>query len=197
MAWMRRALHRPAIAGLLLGFAPAIGWAEEEKGGLPQLDVHSYSSQLFWLAVFSVLVYCFMRFVGIPRVVAILEERRAQIGGDLSAAERARIEADAARKAYEATMAEAHAKARQLLAETQEQSVAQRTEATRAAAARLDGRVDDAVQRIETVRSDAMQGIRDVVRGLATDITIRLADRTPAPESVARAVDDASGREAA
>ena len=45
-------------------------------------------------------------------------------------------------------------------------------------------------------QATALQGIRDVALGLASDITAKVAGRTPAADSVARAVDGAAGAEA-
>ena len=168
-----------------------------EQTGLPQFDPHSFASQLFWLAVMFVVVYLFMQNVAIPRLSAIMDERRKRIVGDLDEAERARKQADETLKGYEATLAEAHGRARKLLAETHERNVAALSEQTRAASAAFDQRVLDAVKRIDTARAAAMQGIRAVALDLAADIATKVAGHTPAADKVARAVDAAAGPEAA
>jgi F-type H+-transporting ATPase subunit b len=196
----RALFHRQAFARLAL-VAPAILFAgisrAEDEKGMPQLKPDSYPSQIFWLAIFFVLVFVFLRFVGMPRVIAILEERGRRIGGDIASAESLRAEADEAEKAYEATMAEAHGKARQLLTETHERNVATLAGETRAAAASFDAKIDAAVKRIDAARTEALRGIRDVALGLASDITVKLAGHAPPADSVARAVDMAAGQEAA
>jgi F-type H+-transporting ATPase subunit b len=169
----------------------------EEKEGMPQLNPSSYPSQIFWLAVFFAAVFVFLRFVGLPRVMGIIEERGKRIGGDIAAAEALRSQAVEAEKTYEGTMAEAHGKARQLLAETHERNVATLAEQTRAAAASFDAKVDEAVKRIDAARVEALHGIREMARGLASDITVKLSGHAPAADSVARAVDMAAGKEAA
>jgi F-type H+-transporting ATPase subunit b len=189
-AFARLALATPFI--LLAG----ISRADDEKG-MPQLKPDSYPSQIFWLAIFFLLIFLFLRFVGMPRVIAILEERGRRIGGDIASAEALRSQAAEAEKAYEATMAEAHGRARQLLTETHERNVATLAEETRAAAASFDAKVDEAVKRIDAARAEAMRGIRDVALGLASDITVKLAGHAPPADSVARAVDMAAGQEAA
>jgi F-type H+-transporting ATPase subunit b len=170
-----------------------MSWAEE-SGGLPQLKVETYTSQLFWLVVFFIAVYTFMRFVGIPRVVAIMEERRAQVGGDIGAAEKLRLQADEARIAYEATMAEAHAGARRMLVETHERNVAALAERTSEASVGFERQVDQAIRGIEAAQTNALRSIRDVAVGLAADITAKLAGHAPAADRVAHAVDEAAGR---
>jgi F-type H+-transporting ATPase subunit b len=190
-------LARLTPLSLSLTLLAGVSRAEESKGGMPQLDPHSYASQLFWLAIFFVLVFVFLRFVGLPRVTSVMAERSRKIDGDLGAAELLRGQAAEAEKAYETTMASAHGEARQLLASTHEQNMAVLAERTRAAATDFDRKVGVAVQRIEAARAEALQGIREVAKGLAADITLKLSGRTPAAESVARAVDSAAGQEAA
>jgi F-type H+-transporting ATPase subunit b len=164
---------------------------------MPQLDLHTYAAQLFWLSIFFVLVFVFLRFFGAPRVLAIIEERRGRIGSDLSAAEAARAEAASAQQAYEATMAEARGKARRLVAETHERASATLTEQIRAATAAADAKVGAAVAQIDAAREAAMLRIRDVACDLASDITLKLANHAPPADSVARAVDLAASRDAA
>ena len=184
-------LARRYLAGILLALVPGTSWAEE-KEGMPQLDPHSYASQLFWLAVFFFLVLAFLHFVGLPRVKAILDERRLRIDGDIGKAEQLRIQAEEALRAYEATLADAHGAARKLLAETHEGNATILAERTRAATAEFDKRVTEAVGRVDAARAAALQGIREVAIGLAADIATKIAGRTPATESVVRAIDEAA-----
>ncbi|HLG86342.1 MAG TPA: F0F1 ATP synthase subunit B', partial [Alphaproteobacteria bacterium] len=129
----------PQLAGLALALVPGVSRAAE--GGLPQLDVGTYAGQLFWLVVYFAVIYVFLWTVAIPRVSSILEERRARVGGDLDQAERLRGEADAAMQGYEATLAEAHAKARGLIAETHEKNMAALNEQTATASKRFEREV--------------------------------------------------------
>jgi F-type H+-transporting ATPase subunit b len=193
---MRGSFHRSAIVGCaftLLVLAPGTGWAAEVVG-LPQLDVHSYTSQLFWLAVFFIIVYAFMRYVGIPRVAAIVDERKAQVDRDLSTAESLRARAVVARTAYEVTMAEAHSKARQLLAETHERNQAILAEQTKEAAANADRHVSQAVKRIEAASHEAFKSIPDMAASLAAEITAKLTGQTPQADAVAHAITAAVSR---
>jgi F-type H+-transporting ATPase subunit b len=103
-----------ALVGLMLTLSSGVSLADEEQKGMPQLDPHSYASQLFWLTVFFILVFVFLRFVGLPRVTAIIDERARRIGGDIASAELLKNQAAEAEKTYEATMAAAHGRARQL-----------------------------------------------------------------------------------
>jgi F-type H+-transporting ATPase subunit b len=193
----RRRFALPALIAALPILLAGVGHAAEHEKGMPQLNPASYASQIFWLAIFFILVFVFLRFVGLPRVMGIIAERGKRIGADIASAEALRAQAREAEQAYEAAMAEAHGKARQLLTETHERNVATLNAQTKSAAASFDAKVDEAVKRIDAARAEALQGIREVARGLAADITVKLSGHAPAADSVARAVEDAAGREAA
>jgi F-type H+-transporting ATPase subunit b len=189
-----RSLKAASLAGLTLTLLAGVSRAAEgEKEGMPQLDPHSYASQLFWLSIFFVLVFLFLRFVGLPRVTAIIDERARKIDSDIAAAELLRGQAGEAEKTYESTMAAAHGEARQLLAETYERNQAVLTEQTKEATAAADREVSHAVKRIEAERAAALHSIRGVASGLAADITAKLTGRTPSGDRLVQAVDHAAG----
>jgi F-type H+-transporting ATPase subunit b len=50
-----------------------------KASGLPQLDVSTYSQQLFWLFLNFIFVYCFLNFVIIPKFKKIKNSRKNRI----------------------------------------------------------------------------------------------------------------------
>jgi len=195
----RLGLTRPSLgaltfAALTLASLPGVSWAEEEsQKGMPQLNPDSYFSQVFWLAVFFVLTLIFLRFVGLPRITAIIDERARKIGGDIASAEALRNQAAEAEKTYDTTMAAARGEARQLLAETYEKNTAALAEETRLATATFERQVEQAVKGVEAAQEQALKSIRDVAVGLAAEITQKLSGRAPGADRVQLAVDKAVG----
>ncbi|HTJ64241.1 MAG TPA: hypothetical protein VL899_10555 [Alphaproteobacteria bacterium] len=189
-----RSLKTASFAGLTLALLAGVSRAAEgeEKEGMPQLDPHSYASQLFWLAIFFILVFLFLRFIGLPRVTAIIDERAKTIDSDIAAAELLRAQAGEAEKTYEATMGAAHGEARALLAETYERNQAVLAEQTKQAASVAEREVNQAVKRVESERAAALHSIHEVARGLATDITAKLTGRTPNADRVSQVVEHAA-----
>jgi F-type H+-transporting ATPase subunit b len=189
----RLSLRSLPLAGLMLILVSGVSRAEEGKDGMPQLKPAFYAGELFWLAIFFVLTFLFLRFVGLPRVTAIIDERAKRIGGDIASAELARRQADEAEKIYESTMAAAHGEARQLLAETQEKNATILALETKEAVIGFERQIEQAVRGIEAAKAEALHGIRDVALGLATEITVKLAGHAPGADRVALAVDHAVG----
>lgn len=77
---------------------------------MPQLDVGTYASQLFWLsACFFALLFISWR-VTLPRLARILDARWEKIEGAREQAHKWRQESDALAALYEAQLAEAKAR---------------------------------------------------------------------------------------
>ncbi|MEZ5932239.1 MAG: hypothetical protein R3F54_09850 [Alphaproteobacteria bacterium] len=86
---------------------------------MPQLEVSTYISQIFWLIVcFSVLYYLLSR-KALPRVAEVLEARADRIRADLDEAQRLKKEAEDALARYERVVARPRAGRRREIAETQ------------------------------------------------------------------------------
>jgi DNA repair protein SbcC/Rad50 len=95
---------------------------------VPQLDVSTFSSQIFWLLIcFGTLYYLLSR-RALPRVSEILDARQDRIAADLDQAQRLRREAEAALSTYERAMAKAQDEAHALLAEVQSRLQAEAAE---------------------------------------------------------------------
>jgi len=101
---------------ILMIMAPATEAAE--ASGLPQMDVSTYPSQLFWLFISFALLYWLMDKVFLPRLGGIIEERRNRIADDYDKASEFKREAEEAEEAYRKALADARAKAASIAAET-------------------------------------------------------------------------------
>ena len=71
---------------------PAIG--SETKGGLPQLDLTTYPSLIFWSIISLLIGYFLMRYLVTPNIKSILNSRETSIQNDLVKAKSSSQEAD-------------------------------------------------------------------------------------------------------
>ena len=71
---------------------PAIG--SETKGGLPQLDLTTYPSLIFWSIISLLIGYFLMRYLVTPNIKSILNSRETIIQNDLVKAKSSSQEAD-------------------------------------------------------------------------------------------------------
>ncbi len=142
---------------------------------MPQLDVSTFPTQLFWLFVSFVVLYVLMAKLGLPRVGRIIAARRSRIDGDLEKAGQMKAEAEAVIAAYERALAEARTQAQQTLKETTERLNAEAAERQRQLAEKLVAETQAAERRIEEAKAAALANLRnvavDVARAAAAKLT--------------------------
>jgi F-type H+-transporting ATPase subunit b len=158
------------------------------KGGFPPFDTKTFPSQIFWLAItFSVLFVVLWRVAG-PLIASTIAARRQRIDNDISEAQKARSEADAASAAYQTALAGARARA-QVLAEENRKRVTSEVEGGKAQAEKeAQAAIASAEQAIAKARSAAKEHVTRAAQDAATAIVQRLIGETVAPADAAAAV---------
>ena len=86
----------------------------------PPLDSKTFPSQLFWLVLFFAALYVLMSKFALPRLGAILANRKARIDGDLARAQSLKEETETAIKSYEKALADARTRANDIARETRD-----------------------------------------------------------------------------
>ena len=80
-------------------------YAEGQKSaGLPQMDISTFPSQLFWLIITFTALYLFMWKFVIPRLSTTIEERKDKISNDINDAENLKSEASKILENYDDKM---------------------------------------------------------------------------------------------
>jgi len=156
---------------------------------MPQLDLSTFPSQVFWLAVIFVLLYLLMSWVALPRVSAMIVARRTRIEGDLERATQMKAEAEAVMAAYERALADARAQAQATLKEAMDRFGAEAAARQRKAAELLNAETSAAEKRIAEAKAQALAGLRAVSIDVALTATRKLVGVDVDEASTAVAVD--------
>jgi F-type H+-transporting ATPase subunit b len=162
--------------------------ATEHGRGFPPFQKDTFASQLLWLVITFVALYLLMARVALPRIGAILEERKGRIDGDLAEAQRLKNESDAALAAYEKALADARARAQTLANETREREAAAAEARRKDLDATLNARIAAAEKAISERKSVAMTNVRGIATEAASAIVERLIGAVPPPQEVDAAV---------
>jgi len=164
---------RRLLLAMTLSAMPALAWAASSAGGppvegMPQLAFgHPVQGplligQVVWQVVIFFVLFLLLAFVALPRLGAVIENRRQRIEADLEAARTAMQSADAAiaaqREATQAARAEAQAAVNAAMQSAQQEMDA-KAEALNAALAKQIG---DAEARIDQGRKAALGAVRQV-----------------------------------
>ena len=163
-------------AGLLIaGFSMPIS-SQAAGAGLPQLDISTWPSQLFWLVVLFTAGYILMARFVTPRIGSVLEERRAKLDEDLGKARSAGEDAARIRAEYESDLDAARTAA----AETAKQAAAEAAKQAEASDAKIAKKLADKVTKAETrlttARSEAMANLNAVAAEAAVAAVAQLAN---------------------
>jgi F-type H+-transporting ATPase subunit b len=140
---------------------------------MPQLDVSTFPTQIFWLVVTFAVLYVLMAKLAIPRIESAVEGRRTRIEGDLDRAGRMKTEAEAVIAAYEKALADARHQAQLTMKETTDRLNAAAAERQKAAAKVIAERTTVAEARIAAAKGAAMENLR----GMSIDVARAAAAR--------------------
>ena len=147
---------------ILAAAAAAADGAGKASGGLPQLNITTFPSQIFWLVVTLVVLFLLLSKVALPRIASVLEERADAIADDLDAAEEFKRKAEEAEAAYEQALADARAKATEIAAETRAEIQKDVDAAMAKADAEIAARAAEGEKRIAEIRDSAMSSVEQV-----------------------------------
>lgn len=151
---------------------------EASSVGLPQLDLSTWTSQIFWLVLtFGVLYFALSRFI-LPNLRNTLASRSDRIADDLDSATRMKVEAEDAGKAYEQSLKTARAKASNVAESTRQSLDAEIQLELDAADADAERESDIAEAHIREIKTKALSNIDAVAADVATVLISELTGKT-------------------
>jgi F-type H+-transporting ATPase subunit b len=165
------------------------GSAAAAEHGMPQLDFSTFTPQLFWLAIWFVILYLLMAKLALPRVNKVMEARRQRREGDLARATQLRADAEAASAAYQSALAEARAQAQSTIKETSDRLAADAAERQRALATTLAEQIAEAERRIAGTKEQALAEVHGIAVDVGRSIVEKLTGAAPDPAKLAAAVE--------
>ena len=165
---------------------------ESGSAAFPPFESASFLSQIFWLVVVFGLLYWLMSRIALPRVGAILENRRSRIEGDLADAARMQQQATAAGATYDSKLAEAKTRAQALAQQTHEELLAADEAKRHALEAELNAKMAAAESQITETKTRAMGNVQGIARDAAAAIVEHLTGK-PADQGALDAAVSATG----
>jgi len=160
---------------------------------MPQLDTATFAPQLVWLAITFIGLYLILAGAVLPRIASVLEERQKRIDGNLEKAETLKVEAEAARTAYEEALEEARTKAHRRLIEAAEVLGLEAAARHQALAEKLARQGKEAEERIGAATRDALKHIGAVAAEIAGEATEKLIGTKIGGEGARAAVETVLG----
>ena len=158
------------------GSALAASDKSSDSGGLPQLDISTWPTQLFWLIItFSVGYFLVSTFV-IPSISTVIERRSNKLSSDLNKAKKAQEDARNAFSSYQSSLEDARSQAANTLAKATEEAKLDTAKREAAISKKLAANSKKAEEKISKIREETLSSLNE----LATDISQKIiADLTP------------------
>jgi F-type H+-transporting ATPase subunit b len=164
-----------AIAVALSTFMSAKSFAAgSSEPGLPQLDVATWPSQLFWLVVLFGVGYLFMAKIVTPRIGTVLEARRSTLDGDIKKARGASTDAAKIRADYEDDLEKARSKAAEYAKQAAAEAAKKANDAEAKITQKLADKVAKAEAKISLAKDNALSNLNDIAAEAAVEAVTTL-----------------------
>ncbi|MFN3993152.1 MAG: F0F1 ATP synthase subunit B' [Tabrizicola flagellatus] len=142
--------------------------------GMPQLDFSTWPNQIFWLLVTLVVIYFVLSRIALPRIGAVLADRKSTITNDLAAAEELKQKAIEAEKSYNEALANARTEAAKIVAQARAEIQKDLDAATAKADAEIAAKAAESEKTIAEIRDGAAQAVSEVARDVAAELVAAL-----------------------
>lgn len=156
--------------------------------GMPQLDFSTWPNQIFWLLVTLVVIYLVLSRIALPRIGAVLADRKSTITNDLAAAEELKQKAVQAEKTYNDALANARTEAAKIVAQAKAEIQKDVDAATAKADVQISAKAAESEKTIAVIRDGAAVAVAEVARDVAAELVAALggaADATAIKTAVA------------
>ena len=144
--------------------------AAESAPGMPQLDFSTFPNQIFWLIVTLVVLYLVLSRVALPRIATVLSERHGAIQRDLDKAEEMKRSAIEAENTYNKALADARAKANDIVNEAKSEIQKDLDKAIAKADLEISAKAVESEKAISASRDSAVQSVEEVANVTANNI---------------------------
>jgi F-type H+-transporting ATPase subunit b len=149
--------------------------AGSSEPGLPQLDISTWPSQLFWLVVLFGVGYLVMAKIVTPRIGMVLEERRQTLDLDLAKARTASEDAAKIREKYESDLEKARNEASEFARNAAAEAAKMAEEADAKTAKKLADKAAKAEAKLVDAKNAALTNLTEVAAAAAVEAVATVA----------------------
>ena len=147
--------------------------ASKSNEGMPQLDVSTYPSLIFWLILTFGFTYIVLKYYVTPKMSEILNHRKEKINNDLFEAKKARESAENNKDNQDKSISDAKEKAMEIVKKTLEKSKTELLNAEKMAKDKLSKKLAMAEKNILEAKNESLTVINEV----CSEIAILISDK--------------------
>ena len=164
--------------------------AEKANEGMPQLDVATYPSLIFWLVITFSFTFFVLKYYVTPKMSEVLNDRKEKIDSDLFEAKQSREEAENSKTDQERSILNAKEKAIIIVRDAVEKSKSQLLVSESKAKEKLSKKLEDAEQNILNAKKDSLNIVNEVASDIAVIISNKISGIKISKNLILKSVND-------
>jgi F-type H+-transporting ATPase subunit b len=166
--------------------------ASEAKTGLPQLDLNTYPSLMFWSIISLILGFVLMKYLVTPNIKSILNSRETSIQNDLVKAKTSNQESEKIRQSIIKSQEDIKSKSQKIISDAilgSKQSIEKKEKEI---SAKLELKVSEAEKKIIDTQNTVINDVINVAEEITADVVKKFTDIKYDKSNVKKAIKLAS-----
>ena len=147
--------------------------ASEAKTGLPQLDLNTYPSLMFWSIISLIIGFALMKYLVTPNIKSILNSRETSIQNDLVKAKTSNQESEKIKQSIIKSQEDIKSKSQKIISDAILESKQSIEKKEKEISAKLELKISDAEKKIINTQNTV---INDVIN-VAEEMTVKVVKK--------------------
>ena len=144
---------------------------------MPQLEITTYPSQIFWLVISFLLLYLIMSRIIIPRISSVIKSRESEIKNNIHISEQMYKDTEIINNEYEETKKNIEDEARGIINHLKEITNKKINKSTELLKKRLEQKLEKNEQEIINKKKKALKEINKISLTLSDEILKKLSNK--------------------
>ncbi len=166
--------------------------ASEAKTGLPQLDLNTYPSLMFWSIVSLIIGFILMKYLVTPNIKSILNSRETSIQNDLVKAKTSNQEAEKIKQSIIKSQEDIKSKSLTIISDAILESKQSIEKKEKEISAKLEFKISEAEKKIIDTQNTVINDVINVAEEITADVVKKLTDIKYDKSNVKKAIKLAS-----
>ena len=166
--------------------------ASEAKTGLPQLDLNTYPSLMFWSIVSLIIGFVLMKYLVTPNIKSILNSRETSIQNDLVKAKTSNQESEKIKQSIIKSQEDIKSKSQKIISDAILESKQSIEKKEKEISAKLELKVSEAEKKIIDTQNTVINDVINVAEEITADVVKKFTDMKYDKSNVKKAIKLAS-----
>ena len=166
--------------------------ASEAKTGLPQLDLNTYPSLMFWSIISLIIGFVLMKYLVTPNIKSILNSRETSIQNDLVKAKTSNQESEKIKQSIIKSQEDIKSKSQKIISDAILESKQSIEKKEKEISAKLELKVSEAEKKIIDTQNTVINDVINVAEEITADVVRKFTDIKYDKSNVKKAIKLAS-----